>query len=137
MDSRLEAEDYALAWICALPVELTAAIAVLDEINPRLPQDELDHNAYEFGRIGSHNIIIACLLVGVYNLTSTANVAYHLRRSFPLITATLMVGIAGGVPTLLRKDIKLGDVVVGEPIPGCRGVLQYDFGKTIQAGRFI
>ncbi|KAK6544893.1 hypothetical protein TWF694_001572 [Orbilia ellipsospora] len=83
MDRRLESDDYDLGWIFALLVEFTAAVAILDEIHPWLPpQSELDDNAYEFGRVGSYNII-ACLPNGVYGLTSAANVASHMRRSFP------------------------------------------------------
>jgi hypothetical protein len=47
-----------------------------------------------------------------------------------------MVGIGGGVPSK-ERDIRLGDVVVSEPTSTFTGVVQYDFGKTIQEGRFI
>lgn len=46
-----------------------------------------------------------------------------------------MVGIGGGVPTL-GNDIRLGDVVVSKPSGTSGGVVQYDFGKTVQEGRF-
>ncbi|KAJ6258219.1 Vegetative incompatibility protein [Drechslerella dactyloides] len=137
MDRRLDSEDYTIGWICALPVELTAAVAILDERHPLLPQDEGDENAYEFGRVGSCNIIIACLPSGVYGVTSAASVAAQMRRSFPSIKAGLMVGIAGGAPMPPQRDIRLGDVVVSEPVPGFPGVLQYDFGKTVQEGRLV
>ncbi|RVD84933.1 uncharacterized protein DFL_003269 [Arthrobotrys flagrans] len=110
---------------------------MLDERHPSLPQDRLDDNAYEFGRIGSYNIIIACLPSGVYGVTSAAIVATQMRRSFPDLIAALMVGIAGGAPEPPQRDIRLGDVVVSEPIAGFGGVLQYDFGKTEQEGRFV
>ena len=87
--------------------------------------------------MGSYNIIIACLPCGVYGVTSAANVVAHMRRSFPSIAAGLMVGIAGGAPVLPQRDIRLGDVVVSEPGAGFGGVLQYDFGKTVQEGRFV
>ncbi|KAJ6258029.1 Vegetative incompatibility protein [Drechslerella dactyloides] len=137
MDRRLDSGDYTIGWICALPVELTAAVAILDERHPLLPQDEGDENAYEFGRVGSCNIIIACLPSGVYGVTSAASVAAQMRRSFPSIKAGLMVGIAGGAPMPPQRDIRLGDVVVSEPVPGFPGVLQYDFGKTVQEGRLV
>ncbi|KAK6514630.1 hypothetical protein TWF281_004828 [Arthrobotrys megalospora] len=135
MDRRHGREAYTIGWICALSLELTAAVAALDERHPALPQDELDDNAYEFGRVGHYNIIIVCLPAGVYGTTSAATAVIQMRRSFPSITAGLMVGIGGGVP--LPHDIRLGDVVVSEPVPGFGGVLQYDFGKTVQEGRFI
>lgn len=46
-----------------------------------------------------------------------------------------MVGIGGGVPSKAH-DIRLGDVVVSAPCDKHGGVLQYDFGKTIQNKRF-
>ncbi|KAJ6261632.1 hypothetical protein Dda_4302 [Drechslerella dactyloides] len=48
-----------------------------------------------------------------------------------------MVGIAGGVSALPEYDIRLGDVVVSVPVPGFGGVLQYNFGKTVQEGRLV
>jgi len=45
------------------------------------------------------------------------------------------VGIGGGVPSG-DHDIRLGDVVVSKPEGTFGGVIQYDFGKTVQEGRF-
>ncbi|KAK6495590.1 hypothetical protein TWF481_002638 [Arthrobotrys musiformis] len=135
--SPFESADYTIGWICALPLEFAAAVAMLDERHPSLPQDDLDDNAYEFGRVGSYNVIIACLPCGVYGVTSAAHVASQMRRSFPSIIVGLMVGIAGGAPTPPQRDIRLGDVVVSEPAGGFGGVLPYDVGKTVQEGRFV
>ncbi|KAF3911535.1 hypothetical protein ABW20_dc0109146 [Dactylellina cionopaga] len=137
MSRQIESKDYTIVWVCALPLELAAAVAVLDEKHIAFSQDESDDNVYEFGRVGDYNIIIACLPSGTYGVTSAAIVATHMYRSFPSITACLMVGIAGGAPILPHNDIRLGDVVVSEPVAGFGGVLQYDFGKTTQAGRFV
>ncbi|KAF3920818.1 hypothetical protein ABW20_dc0109936 [Dactylellina cionopaga] len=134
---QLESEDYTISWICALPLEFAVATALLDERHLPLPQDDIDDNSYEFGRIGRYNIIIACLPSGVYGVTSAANVATNLQRSFPSVKTGLLVGIGGGAPVLPHNDIRLGDVVVSEPVPGYGGVLQYDFGKTIQEGKFV
>ncbi|KAF3220257.1 hypothetical protein TWF679_009636 [Orbilia oligospora] len=131
----MNCQDYTTGWICALPLEFTAAKVILDERHPQLPQDGSDPNTYEFGRIGCCNVIIACLPFGEYGVTSAAAAIVHMRRSFPFLKASLMVGIAGGVP--LPHDIRLGDVVVSKPVPGFGGVLQYDFGKTIQKGQFV
>ena len=62
-------------WICALASELAAARAVLDEHHDSLPQDRRDHNNYRLGRIGTHNVAIACLPEGVIGVTSAAGVA--------------------------------------------------------------
>ncbi|KAK6352023.1 hypothetical protein TWF718_005172 [Orbilia javanica] len=136
MDRQFENEDYTIGWICALAVEFKAALAVLDERHPQLEQG-LDDNAYAFGQVGCYNVVIACLPSGVYGVTSAANVATLLHQNFPAVKYGLMVGIGGGAPMLPLRDIRLGDVVVSEPVPGCGGVLQYDFGKTTQEGRFV
>jgi hypothetical protein len=45
-------DDYTVGWVCALPVELAAAQEMLDE--------EHDTNLYICGRVGEHNMVIAC-----------------------------------------------------------------------------
>ena len=47
----------------------------------------------------------------------------------------LMVGI-GGVPQD-GYDIRLGDFVVNQPGKANKGVVQYDFGRTISGGQFV
>src|SRR5436305_9009873 len=68
--------------------------------------------------------------------TSVAVVARDMQSSFPSIRFGLMVGIGGGVPKLPENDIRLGDVVVGQPTCTNGGVIQYDLGKTAQDGQF-
>jgi nucleoside phosphorylase/tetratricopeptide (TPR) repeat protein len=46
-----------------------------------------------------------------------------------------MVGVGGGVPRG-NPDIRLGDIVVSKPTDTSSGVIQYDYGKTLQRGRF-
>jgi hypothetical protein len=71
----LSHDDYTVGWICALPLEMAAAVAILDERHSNLPQSSSDHNNYQPGRIGDHNVIIACLPAGVTGTTSAATVA--------------------------------------------------------------
>ena len=59
--SRFHIKDYTVGWVCALPIELAAARAILDEEHHDLPQDRNDSNIYTLGRIGEHNVVIACL----------------------------------------------------------------------------
>jgi hypothetical protein len=92
-----------------------------------------DNNTYTFGRIGHHNIVIACLPKGKYGLTSAASVARDMLRSFTSIRFGLMVGIGGDAP---KHDIRLGDVVVSSPVGRMGGVIHYGFGKTIQNQKF-
>lgn len=126
--------EYQVGWICALPVEMTAARAMLDEIHDQpQQQDPSDHNNYCLGRIQKHNIVIACL--PEYGTTSAAVVAEQMLHSFKEIRFGLMVGIGGGVPSP-EHDIRLGDIVVSRPEGTFGGVVQYDSGKALKDGQF-
>src|ERR1700684_591547 len=131
----LRHHDYTVAWVCALPLEMAAAKAMLDEIYPDLPTSSNDQNTYMLGRIRAHNVVIACLPSGVYGPTSAAIVANQMLFAFRSIRFGLMVGIGGGVPGE-DVDIRLGDVVVSKPTGDFGGVVQYDFGKTVAQGVF-
>ncbi|OOQ86960.1 hypothetical protein PEBR_19341 [Penicillium brasilianum] len=117
-------EDYTVGWICALPIEMAAAKAMLDNVHEELPHDRNDPNTYILGNIVMHNIIIACLPSSHYGTNTAATVASDMRRSFPSIRVGLIVGIGGGIPG--KADIRLGDVVVGD-----KGVVQFDIGKEV------
>ncbi|KAL4735683.1 purine and uridine phosphorylase [Aspergillus similis] len=127
--------SYTVAWICALPLELAAAKVFLDQVHPRLTQPESDHNVYTLGSVGGHNIVVACLPAGVYGTTSATAAVSHLKSTYQNIRFGLMVGVGGGVPRG-NPDIRLGDIVVSKPTDTSSGVIQYDYGKTLQAGRF-
>jgi len=130
---RLHHQVYSVGWVCALPVELAAAQLMLDEEHQHSGQDPNDSNLYTLGRIGEHNVVIACLPAGQTGNNSTAVVAMQMKSAFPLIRFSLMVGIGGGVPNE-EADIRLGDVVVSQPHKGHGGVVQYDFGKATPSG---
>ncbi|VUC26335.1 unnamed protein product [Clonostachys rosea] len=127
---------YTVAWICAISTELGAAKAFLDEehddIDDLAPDDD---NTYLLGKIGKLHVVIATLPHGQYGLVSAAIVARDMAHSFPNIRFALMVGIGGGAPSH-EHDIRLGDIVVSSPGSGTGGVLQYDFGKTVQDKSF-
>ncbi|KAN0078747.1 hypothetical protein V8E54_005260 [Elaphomyces granulatus] len=131
----LSHEDYSVGWVCALPLEMTAAKAMLDETHSNLSQPATDHNAYTLGKISGHNVVITCLPSGVYGTTPAAVVVSKMSSTFPRIQFGLMVGIGGGVPCN-GTDIRLGDVVVSKPTGSYSGVVQYDRGKAISGGRF-
>jgi nucleoside phosphorylase len=120
--------DYNVGWICALPIEMAAAQAMLDKLHPGMPKDPKDTNTYALGSIGRHNVAIACLPAGGYGTNNAATVANNMLRSYPSVNIRLMVGIGGGVPCHGKKDIRLGDIVVGNPI------IQYDLGKAVRGG---
>ena len=48
-----------------MAIEKAAMVAMLDESHPRLKKEKGDENEYTLGRIGLHNIVIACLLAGL------------------------------------------------------------------------
>jgi nucleoside phosphorylase len=58
-----------------------------------------------------------------------------MRRSFEAIDIGLMVGIAGGAPSK-KHDIRLGDVVVSQPMGQRGGVFHYGSGKMVQNKEF-
>ena len=135
MQRQLRREDYTVGWVCALPVELAAAKAVLDEKHNDASHDVgvNDENVYCMGSLAGHNIVIVCLPAGQIGNNPAATVATQLRAAFKGIRFGLMVGIGGGVPSA-NADIRLGDVVVSQPQGSFGGVVQYDFGKTTPNG---
>lgn len=122
MAHRLSREDYTIGWVCALPIELTAAQEMLDNKHADLPQDSDDANTYTLGRIGEHNVVIACLPAGQTGTNLAAAVALQMKSTFRAIQFALMVGIGGGVPSP-ETDVRLGDVVVSQPGNGHGGVI--------------
>ncbi|KAG7149762.1 Vegetative incompatibility protein HET-E-1 like [Verticillium longisporum] len=130
-------QKYTVGWICAIATEFVAAQAFLDEEHdPPRHVAPHDNNSYVLGTVGSHNVVIAVLPDTEYGTTSAATVARDMLHSFPNVRIGLMVGIGGGAPRLPEHDVRLGDVVVSRAGGGKGGVLQYDFGKTIQNQTF-
>lgn len=128
---RLEATEYTVGWVCALPIELAAAQEMLDEEHEALPQDNND--LYTLGRIGNHNVVLVCLPAGQLGIGPAAAGATRMMSKFKSIRFGLMVGVGGGVPSV-ESDIRLGDVVVSQPYKEHSGVVQYDSGKTGRDG---
>ncbi|PYH74257.1 uncharacterized protein BO88DRAFT_459502 [Aspergillus vadensis CBS 113365] len=133
--SSLRHEDFTVAWICALPVEMAAAEALLDERLPDLPARPHDNNTYSFGVFHGHRGVITSLSSGVYGTNSAAVVATGVRISFPSLRFGLIVGVGGGVRD---AGVQLGDVVVSKPTReygevidqrGCR-IWSYTHGKA-------
>ncbi|EPS44985.1 hypothetical protein H072_968 [Dactylellina haptotyla CBS 200.50] len=118
---------YTIAWICALSIELAAAQAMLDNVHEALHTYENDSNTYILGSIGRHDIVIACLPDTQYGTNNAAKVLTNLTRTFPSVRLGVMVGIGGGVPSMV--DMRLGDIVVGTR------VMQCDLGKVVQDGQ--
>ncbi|KAJ3311285.1 hypothetical protein HDU93_005295, partial [Gonapodya sp. JEL0774] len=106
---------------------------MFDEEYQPLDRDIRDPNIYSFGRIGVHNVVVACLPAGNRGTTSAATVANNIGRTFDSLQFGLMVGIGSGVPSA-EADIRLGDVVVSQPFETYGGVVQYDFGEHTREG---
>ncbi|KAF2221287.1 nucleoside phosphorylase domain-containing protein [Elsinoe ampelina] len=123
----MQREDYTVAWICALPIERTAVVCLLDEKHPDLVNSKTDSNKYTLGKIGQHNVAVVGL--PSYGVTSAAVVVTNMKSAFPSLRFALMVGIGGGVPSD-SNDIRLGDIVVSKPYNDHPGVIQYDFGRV-------
>ncbi|KAH7111330.1 hypothetical protein B0J11DRAFT_619915 [Dendryphion nanum] len=130
---RLQATEYTVGWVCALPIELAAAQAILDEKHEEPLHDSFDSNLYTLGRIGSHNVVLTCLPAGQMGTGPAAVAATRMLIRFKSIRFGLMVGVGGGVPSA-ETDIRLGDVVISQPYKQHGGVVQYDFGKTGRHG---
>ncbi|KAK2812205.1 hypothetical protein FQN50_001563 [Emmonsiellopsis sp. PD_5] len=115
-------EDYTVGWVCALPFEMAAVIAMLDETHGNLPNRPGDENIYTLGSVGGHDVVIASLRPGAYGNAGTARVIPQMLSSFKSIRFGLMVGIGSGVPSR-ENDIRLGDIVVSS------ATVQYDRDK--------
>ncbi|QKX58173.1 uncharacterized protein TRUGW13939_05294 [Talaromyces rugulosus] len=109
-NGRVAREEYTVGWISALPLEMKAARAMLDDIHDDCESPPTDNNTYIFGSMAGHNCVIACLPAGIYGTTSATIVGNEMRHSFPNMQFCLLVGVAGGAPTE-NTDIRLGDVV--------------------------
>lgn len=124
--------DYTIGWVCALPKEQVVAIAMLDERHPDLEKKSNDQNVYNLGSIGPHNIVIACLPKSLMGKVQAGTVVKDMARTFTEIKVCLLVGIGGGVP----PKVRLGDVVVSIPVADVPAVIQWDYGKQTDGGRF-
>ncbi|CAG8052332.1 unnamed protein product [Penicillium salamii] len=122
-------QEFMIGWICVLRAEYRAALAILDERydTKSVVRGSEDKNQYVLGRVGPHNVIINLPPVGLNGPVHAFSVARDMKSTFPRMRFTLLVGIAGGVPSL-DSDIRLGDVVMGQK------VVPYRTGKETQYG---
>ncbi|ETS79619.1 hypothetical protein PFICI_09472 [Pestalotiopsis fici W106-1] len=126
--------DFHVAVFCALPLEADAADAVFDEhwddYQDSLPSKAAgDVNAYTFGVIGRHHVVLVHL--SAMGKVHSAAAAAQCRSSFPNIELALIVGVCGVTPyTPEKEEIVLGDVIISD------GVVQYDLGRQLPT-RFV
>ncbi|KAK6503298.1 hypothetical protein TWF481_008325 [Arthrobotrys musiformis] len=118
--------DYVIAWISALAIESAAATMMLDEEHDDLDVAGNDSNTYTLGRIGAHNVVMAC--ANEPGGVAASTLGSNIMKTFPNVRYILMVGIGGGIPSS-KYPVRLGDIVVSEPTGRSPGVVQSDFGK--------
>ncbi|CAI7678929.1 unnamed protein product [Penicillium pancosmium] len=124
-------DGFEIAIICALPRETNAVLCAMDEIwhdcRHYYGRVTGDDNSYDFGRMGSHCVVIVTLpRMGPVAASSASR---SLRMSFNSIQLALLVGICGAVP--FKKDdseILLGDVIISDAI------VELDYGRQYQGG---
>jgi nucleoside phosphorylase len=108
----MQRADFTIGWICALPHEIAASKAILDhEYEPPADvPDARDGSTIVWGKIGDHNVVMACPPPGVC-IKPNVSVAIHLLNNLVSLRFCLLVGVGGGIPSA-NHDIRLGDVVV-------------------------
>ncbi|KAK5465285.1 hypothetical protein LTS15_001848 [Exophiala xenobiotica] len=118
-------DDFKVAVICALPLEAACILATFDqEWEDGYRKAPGDTNAYSFGNISGHNVVVVHM--PEMGKASAAGAAAHVRSSFANLKYAFVVGICGGVPHRPGKpeeEIILGDVVIGQALA------EYDFGR--------
>lgn len=138
----LRHEDYSIAWIAILPIEVDAALAALDNKHDGVfPSARGDDYTYIGGEIEGHNVVIAKLPAGQqYGVVTAAALVNQVKIRFENIWFALLVGVAAGLPDYdvssnpKRRDIRLGDVIVCVPDKHSAGVLHYDIGQDTESG---
>ncbi|RYP19375.1 hypothetical protein DL766_008456 [Monosporascus sp. MC13-8B] len=89
----MEVTRYSVGWIAPLPLELTAAKAVLDEDYGEL---RVGKYTYYGGKIGQHHIVMA--VQSRMGTDAASDLAARMRDAFRNIEHFVVVGIGGGVP---------------------------------------
>ncbi|RYP76626.1 hypothetical protein DL769_003586 [Monosporascus sp. CRB-8-3] len=125
--------DFAIAVICASPLEADAVDALFDhhwdDDGPPYDKAPGDPNAYSTGAVGRHNVVLAHM-PGVGKVNAAA-VAANCRASFLNIKLAIVVGVCGVAPFSPDGDeIVLGDVIISD------GVIQSDLGRRLP-DRFV
>ncbi|KAH6697589.1 nucleoside phosphorylase domain-containing protein [Plectosphaerella plurivora] len=134
---RLDPARYTIAWIAPLPIEAQAALNALDHKHAgRFSLGRGDDYVFRGGDINGYNVVVATLPAGQeYGTGSAAALASQLKKFFPNLWFGLLVGVAAGLPNLTKKrDIRLGDVLVGLPVGEAAGIVAYELGKETRGG---
>ena len=104
MTRRLPHEGYTIGWVCALPVELAAAKALLDEEHGDASVNH--NNVYCMGSTAGHNVVIVCLPAGYIGNNPATAVATHMQAAFNGIQLDSWWGLTGVSPTQRMFDLE-------------------------------
>jgi nucleoside phosphorylase len=140
---RLTCDEYHVAWICPVAdLELLPARLMLDEeYDPPQYDTHYDENAYIFGSIHNHAVVIATCPRGRTGNVNAGRLSYPMFKTFTKIRMALLVGIGGGIPSPQifpdpLKNIHLGDVVVGYCGDGKPSCVYHERGRSKINGEF-
>jgi hypothetical protein len=135
--------DYHVAWICAVAdIELLPVRLMLDEKHPTPPYDtSYDDNTYICGTIYDHAVVIATCPQGETGNLNAGRLTGSLFKTFSNIRMAVLVGIRGGIPSLVvsensLENIHLGDVVVRWPSDGKPACVYHNQGRARVDGQF-
>lgn len=139
---KLRRTDYQVAWICPVSdLELLPSRLMLDEEYDVPDYDtSYDDNVYTCGVMAGHNVVLATCPPGMTGNVNATRVTGPMFKTFPNIRMAVLVGIGGGVPSRpaadARRDVHLGDVVVGWPGDGRPACIYYELGKVLADDKF-
>ncbi|KAL6828009.1 hypothetical protein V8C40DRAFT_286889 [Trichoderma camerunense] len=134
--------NYTVGWICTLQLEFEVSKGMLDYWYRQPSQNNHDpyenHRciSYAYGRIGHHDVVMACLPSDNNATVSVSDVLHDMRESFPFLRLFLVVGIGGGFPCI-SEGIPWGDDAVGDPAINPGAVIQYDSDRIRREGIFV
>jgi Phosphorylase superfamily len=111
---------YAVGWICAFPFEMSASIAMLDDIHSIIQSQS---KVYVLGSLESHNIVLVCAPMG-WEHESVEIMVNSLLRSFTNLQFVLFVGIGGASDD---HDVRLGHVITTNSEIAGRISIQYAY----------
>jgi nucleoside phosphorylase len=113
-------EEVTIGILTALPVEGAAMASLIEDA--RLVSFAEDPHLYRVGSLPSNDPArphrVAMTVLSQYGTRYAAATCANLLRTFPNVGCVVMVGIAGGVPSVREPDkhVRLGDVVVATGI---------------------
>ncbi|KAF4553333.1 Hypothetical protein D9617_7g030600 [Elsinoe fawcettii] len=121
--SRIQANDFDIAWLCTRLTVFSAASMVLDnQFDAADLHQLLDLETIAFGRIGEHNLVIVCLPADTHGIDHFPALASKMAELFPSISCIVSLGVAKSLQST-DTGVRMGDIVVGDPREPRNGVI--------------